>query len=60
MIIIEFRNDIGNYLKKEFNKLDEFLIWYFNDDNSTWFINEIIEGHSIITGEIKQKGINNN
>lgn len=47
-------------LIKEFNDLDSFLYWYFHEDGDKWSIDEVLEGHSIITGEIKQKGINNN
>lgn len=46
-------------LLKEFKDLDEFLNWYFKDGGTNYFIGRIVEGQEIITGEIKQKGINN-
>lgn len=47
-------------LIKIFHNFDEFLYWYFYEDGDNWFIDTVLEGKEIITGEIKQKGTNNN
>lgn len=59
MIVIRFTDKIGDFVTVPFLNLDNFLCWYFKDNNSKWFIDEVLEGQDIITGEIKQKGINN-
>ncbi|WCR32950.1 hypothetical protein BC5_0037 [Bacillus phage BC-5] len=68
MITIEFLHE--NHLKFKklglpytirrcFKDLDDYITWFFKDENNCWMISRIITGHEIITGEIKQKGINN-
>jgi len=45
-------------LTKEFKDLDSYIEWFLKD-NDSWGISEVLSGQEIITGEIKQKGINN-
>ena len=64
MIKVKFKGlrDCANYSEwiktfKGENCFDEFLTYYFNSYIDNY---EILEGQEIITGEIQQKGINNN
>lgn len=60
MIIVKFESKENEKWIKTFgdeNCFDDFLNYYFNNDKIDNY--DVLFGHSIITGEIKQKGINN-
>ena len=50
----------SNFKFIHFDDLDSFLLWYFNDKQKDIEKVVFLAGHDIITGEIKQRGINNN